>query len=134
MAQLCQHLEELHALDTSVLVISFGTFRGAQRWMEETCTPFKLLLDPDRVVYRMYGLERSLRRSWGLKTIWRYIRLLAAGRRWRGIQGDSAQLGGDFIIDKNGVIHLAHRSHDPTDRPDTALLLNILQELQQANS
>lgn len=84
-------------MNTDVLIISFGTLPLAQAWLEETCSPFRLLLDPRRDAYRAYGFERSFRRSWNLRTIWRYAQLLASGRRWRGIQGDSAQLGGDML-------------------------------------
>jgi len=62
--------------------------------------------------------------------MWRYVHLLIAGRKWRGIQGDSAQLGGDFIVDKNGIVRLAYRSHDPTDRPSVDDLLSLLQQLE----
>ncbi len=126
MAQLCQHQDELDRLNVEVLIISFGTLPAAERWLKETCSPFRLLLDPERSVYDAYGLERSVARSWNLRTIWRYVQLLASGRRWRGIQGDSAQLGGDFIVDAEGVVQLAHRSHDPTDRPDIEDLLSNL--------
>lgn len=61
--------------------------------------------------------------------MWRYVQLLASGRKWRGIQGDSAQLGGDFIVDANGVVRLAYRSHDPTDRPSVDTLINQLHQL-----
>jgi len=112
-----------------VIIISFGSYPAAQSWLKETCAPFQLLLDSERVVYQAYGLERSFLHSWGPKTIWRYVRLLTAGRKWRGIQGDSAQLGGDFIVDTNGVIRLAYRSHDPTDRPSTDHLMDLLEQL-----
>jgi peroxiredoxin len=125
---LCQHQEDLDRLNVEVLIISFGTLPAAERWLEETCSPFRLLLDPERTVYEAYGLERSLARSWNLRTIWRYVQLLASGRRWRGIQGDSAQLGGDFIVDADGIVQLVYRSHDPTDRPDVDDLLSILRQ------
>jgi peroxiredoxin len=118
-------------LNTQVWIISFGTQASVQVWLEETCAPFPVLLDPDREAYRAYGLERSLLRSWNLKTIKRYAQLLTKGRRWRGIQGDSAQLGGDFIVDKSGVVRLAYPSHDPTDRPPVADLLDILAQLNE---
>ena len=111
------------------MIISFGTLPAVQAWLRETCAPFQVLLDSERVTYQTYGLERSFLRSWGPKAIWRYIQLFAAGRRWRGIQGDSTQLGGDFIVDKHGVIQLAYRSHDPTDRPSAAHLVSELQKL-----
>lgn len=132
MAQLCQNLDELDQTNTRVLIITFGSLLGAQKWLEETCSPFHLLLDPEKKVYQAYGLERSLLRSWNLRTLWTYVKLLAAGRKWRGIQGDSAQLGGDFIIDSLGKIHLAYRSYDPTDRPSVQDLLAILRSIHSA--
>ena len=126
MAQLCQYQEHISELDTQVLIISFGTLPSAQKWLDETCSPFHLLLDPQRTVYRAYGLERSWRRSWNLRTIWRYAQLLSSGRRWRGIQGDSAQLGADFVVDARGIVRLAYRSRDPTDRPSVEHILAIL--------
>jgi hypothetical protein len=54
---------------------------------------------------------------------------LRSGRRWRGIQGDSAQLGGDFVVDKTGVLRMAYRSEDPTDRPPIEHILTVLDRL-----
>jgi hypothetical protein len=129
VAQLRQHLDDLDGLNTQVLIISFSTLPAAQSWLEETGAPFRLLLDPGRVVYRAYGLERSWRRAWNLRTIRRYAQLLRSGRRWRGIQGDSAQLGGDFILDAAGVLRMAYRSDDPTDRPPIEHILTVLHRL-----
>jgi len=126
VAQLCQKIDKLQDLNTKVIIISFGTYPAAQAWLKETCTPFQVLLDTDRVICQAYGLGRSFLRSWGPKTIRRYVRLLAAGRKWRGIQGDSTQLGGDFIVDANGVIQLAYRSHDPTDRSAVDTVMRLL--------
>lgn len=123
------HQDELHSLNVEVLLISFGSAPSARAWLEETRSPFTLLLDPDRAVYCSYGAERSLLRSWNIRTIWLYLRLLLSGRRWRGIQGDSSQLGGDFIVGSDGKVRLAYRSHDPTDRPTMARLLTVLRQL-----
>lgn len=129
MAQLRLHEAELRSLNTETYVISFGAGSLARVWLEETGVPFTLLLDPERAAYQAYGLERSLLRSWGPKTFLRYVKLLVSGRRWRGVQGDSGQLGGDLIVDAQGIIRLAHPSHDPTDRPAVAQLLAMLHEI-----
>jgi peroxiredoxin len=131
VAQLCQNIDEFQAHNTKVIIITFGTLPAAKVWLKETCSPFHLLLDTEREVYRSYGLERSLLRSWGLKTLWHYMRLLASGRRWHGIQGDSTQLGGDFIVDVDGVIRLVYPSHDPTDRPSVDNLMVVLRQLNK---
>lgn len=117
-----------------MLIITFGSVGLARAWLAETCSSFHLLLDPSRRVYNRYGLERSLWRSWSLKTIWRYVQLLRAGRQWRGIQDDSAQLGGDFIVDSGGIVRLAYRSHDPTDRPSIEKLFSIFDQIVTGNS
>jgi peroxiredoxin len=126
VAQLCQQVPEFGALNTRIILISFGSPDRARIWLDQTNVPFTLLLDPERKAYRAYGLEYSLLRSWGLNVWQRYAELLLKGRKWRGIQGNSGQLGGDVIVDSKGRIRLAYRSHDPTDRPDVQSLLAAL--------
>jgi len=122
--------EDIKALNTEVVVISFSTGEWAQAWLNETQAPFSMLLDPKRAAYSAYGLDHSLLRSWGPKTIWQYARLLLTGRRRRGIQGDSGQLGGDFIVDTTGVIRFSHPSRNPTDRPSVDRLLAGLNQIK----
>lgn len=130
MAQLCPYYDQIKALNTEVIVVSFETGYWLQVWQSETEAPFPLLLDPDRQAYRAYGLERSLLRSWGPKNLWYYFKALIGGRRTHTTGGDTSQLGGDFIVDAQGIIHLAHPSQDPTDRPPIAKLLATLEQLQ----
>ena len=66
--------------------------------------------------------------------MWRYAQLMAAGKRWRGIQGDSTQLGGDFIIDRKGIVRFAYPSRDPTDRHPVDTLLAVLHQLDDDKS
>lgn len=129
MAQLRHHARGLQARQAHIALISFGTPAQARAWLEETGAPFSLWLDPDRRAYRAYGLERSIVRSWGPHTLLAYVRLMASGRTWRGIQGDSNQLGGDFIVDASGVLRFIHRSADPADRPAAKTLLRALTNL-----
>lgn len=126
MAQLCQRKEEFDTLGTQIAIITFGSELGARIWQKETGAPFKILLDPESLAYDAYGLEHSMLRSWDPITILTYIRLILKGRNWRGIQGDSGQLGGNILIDIDGIVQLAYRSHGTTDRPPVDLLLSIL--------
>ena len=126
MAQLCQRSAEFEVLNTRIVVISFGKPDQARIWLGQTNVPFILLLDPERKAYRAYGLEYSLLRSWAPNVWLRYAQLILRGRKWRGIQDDSGQLGGDVVVDSSGYIRLIHRSHDPTNRPDIDALLTAL--------
>ena len=57
------------------------------------------------------------------RLVWRVKRL------YRPI-GDIMQVGGDFIVDGEGVIRFAHSHEDPTDRPDVAELLRLIGSLR----
>jgi alkyl hydroperoxide reductase subunit AhpC len=129
VAQLCRHADEFAHLGTDILIVSFADEERARLWLRETGTRFPLLLDPDRRVYRAYGLERSVARTWTPRVVWYYFRQLAAGRRLGPIESDPHQLGGDFIIDTRGIVRFAHREWDPVDRPPVARLLEVLRSL-----
>lgn len=99
---MCHHLETFRKLGAHVVLVSFGSPSSAVQWLRETAAPFSVWLDPGREAYRAFGVDRSLFRSWGPRTIMTYARLMLEGRSWRGIQGDSSQLGGGFIVDTSG--------------------------------
>jgi hypothetical protein len=128
VAQLCQYENELKQLNTDVILISFGRQNEAKEWLQEVCSSFQLLLDPERRVYTSYKLKHSWFSSWNFKTIAYYLRALIGGKKWRGVIGDSAQLGGDFIINKDRLFLLKYPSGEATDRPDVSEILNILRE------
>ncbi|MEE8419819.1 MAG: peroxiredoxin-like family protein [Dehalococcoidales bacterium] len=128
VAQLCQRREELDRLNVTVLLISFGPREKAGEWLEEMCPSFQLLIDTDYNVYGAYNLKHSRSGSWNLKTLFYYIRILAGGTKWRGIIGDSTQLGGDFIINRDGSFQLEYPSKMATDRPSVPELMDLLKE------
>jgi alkyl hydroperoxide reductase subunit AhpC len=127
---LCARQDEIAALNTRVFIISFGTLPAVQQWMNETCTTFTVLLDRERTVYNAYGLERSRLRAFSPRTLWFYATRHLRGKQMHSSHGDdTSQLGGDFIVDKNGLLRLSYPSHDPVDRPPVQALLDILRQL-----
>lgn len=128
MAQLCRQQEELKHLNTEVVLISYGQQKEAREWLKEVCPSFQLLLDPEREVYHSYALKHSWPGSWNLKTLLYYVKALSSGTKWRGIKGDPVQLGGDFIIGRDGLFLLKHPSTQATDRPGVSDILDILRE------
>ncbi len=130
MAQLCQHHDEFKERNTRVIIISFGTLPAIQQWMRDNCVSFTVLLDQERNIYNAYGLERSFWRSRNLKTRWVYFKAWLSGEKAQDSYGDdTSQLGGDFIVDKNGILRFVYPSNDPTDRPTIEKLLKILDQL-----
>ncbi|MFP3854841.1 MAG: SelL-related redox protein [Anaerolineales bacterium] len=133
VVQVCTRRKAFKEKGVRIVVVSFtANLEWAERWLEETCQAFPMLLDPERDLYESFGLERSLLRAWNPRTLLRYAREILRGRELKGIQGDSAQLGGDFLVDEGGILRFAYKSHDPTDRPSVEELLLALDELENS--
>jgi len=111
-------------------VLAITPLDGAplQRFMSEIKLPFPVLADPQRQVYRAYGLERGL--ALGPGSVIKFLRLLwREGRFYRPLS-DPLQTGGDFVIDGKGQIRFASTSADPTDRPQARTLFHMLLDLR----
>ncbi len=134
MAQVAAHTTELAALETQVVTISFESSYWTKVWLEETHSPFPFLIDPEREAYRAYGLQASALRAWSPRTLWYYLKAAWQGRERLGKRGDTDQLGGDFIVDRQGIVRLAQPSRDPLDRPTVAQILNVLRGLEEYRS
>lgn len=100
--------------------------------MKEVCGTFTVLLDRERIAYKAYQLERSRLRSWHPRVVWIYIKRWFQRDEFYGSHGDdTSQLGGDFIVNQNGVLRLIHPSHDPSDRPSVDELVNALKQIDR---
>jgi peroxiredoxin len=130
VVQLLPFKNEFEARRTNVTIISFGAPTLAHKWIEDTKSSFRFLIDREKNAYQAYGLESSLIRAWSPRSWFAYARLMSQGWKWQGIQGDSSQMGGDFIIDQGGIIHMAHRSHAPTDRPEIDEIIKVLDNIK----
>jgi alkyl hydroperoxide reductase subunit AhpC len=127
---LCARQNEFAKLNTRVYIISFGTLLALQQWMNEVCNTFTVLLDPERAAYKAYQLERSRLRSWHPRVVWIYSKRWFQGGDFYDSHGDdTSQLGGDFIVDKNGILRLVYPSRDPVDRPPVDDLLKVIEKL-----
>ncbi len=129
MAQVVAHQAEFATLQTNVVTISFGTPYWAQMWLQETGSPFPFLVDAERAAYLAYGLESSVFRSWSPANLWYYTKAILQKRETFGRRGDPHQLGGDFIIDPQGIVRLVHPSREPTDRPSLYEVWRVLKQI-----
>lgn len=91
--------------------------------------PFSILVDPERVAYRVYGLGRgSVARIYGLKAAKRYAEIF----RSKGFGGlrrpteDTMQLGGDFVIGPDGTLVYGFWGQGPADRPSVDDLIDAV--------
>jgi hypothetical protein len=116
------------ALGVTVLVVTFEIPRAARAYVEETGLGWPLLLDGSRWLYRAYGMESGRWWAiWGPATWLAYARAIVRGHRLRRPTGDVNQLGGDILIDPDGIVRLQHVGSGPADRPSVESLLRVVQ-------
>ncbi len=119
-----QRYGEIQAKGAEVLAISF---EPKERWFQLTRQlqlPFTILSDQERDVYFAYSLAQGhLLKMFSPKTIWIYLKHFARGRRYRHAASDWRQLGGDFILDEDGIVLYEHRGQTPSDRPSLDSLI-----------
>ncbi len=115
---MCQHAQELEALNTAVLIVTFQSGALAEAYVESHDFPWPVVKDETLALYHAYGMERGRWwEIWGPSSIWIYAKLLLRGRRAQSQQGDPRQLGGDVLIDPNGIVRMHYVGDGPADRP-----------------
>ncbi len=118
---------ELASLEVAVAVVTFDSGPMAEGYVRQTRWPWPLLVDSERTLYQAYGMMRG--RAWDLygpPAIWAYLKLLARGRRLRQAGSDVTQLGGDVLVDPEGVVRLHYIGSGPADRPAVERLLDVV--------
>jgi len=119
-------MDDFRRRATRIVLVTFGNPEWVRMWQEETASPFRILLDPERHAYRAFGLERSHVRVFSPRTLLRYGRQMLSGNPIPPKRGDPFQLGGDFVVDRDGTILYAHASRTPSDRPPVEEILAAL--------
>jgi len=127
LSQLRHKHSEIEAMGGVVLAVSFEPRGRLFQLSRELRLPFPLLTDPAMDSYRSYGLQRgSLRQIFSLRTVLTYVKLLARGRSYHFRRSDLRQLGGDFVVDAEGMIQYQYRSDAPNDRPNVDELIRVI--------
>ena len=110
------------------MVVASGTRESGLRWLETYQSPFPLLLDQDRVLYRMFGIKRLLEVAWDLKVFIAYAEAVAGGRvdniAYNG--DDVTVIGGDFVVDASGKVLYSYCSQEQYDRPQVNDLIKAI--------
>lgn len=128
MSQLRQQETRLKELEIQVYVVTFDADFMAIAYLNEIGLPWPLLLDSQQSLYRDYGMAQG---SWwslyGVPSIWKYLKLIGSGR-WPGRPGkDWSQLGGDVLIDPQGIVRFHYVSTGPHDRPAVESLMAVVE-------
>lgn len=129
--QLQQHEKEFESLDVKVVVVTFEIEALARAYLEDMKLSWPLLVDLSREIYQAYGMERG--KWWNIyspATLWMYFKLMIRGRKPQRATGDPNQLGGDVLIDPDGIVRFQHVGAGPADRPIVAKLLEVIRQIE----
>lgn len=127
MAELEGQKSPLEARSVRVVVVSYGCLEGAQVWLQQTGCKFDMLLDPQRQIYKTFGLGSSYAKVMKFGTMLQYSEFVVQHRSFPDVPpqflGDIYQMGGDFLLDEGGKVIFSHTSKTPIDRPKMGDLL-----------
>ena len=131
MSQLRHQQERLKDLKIQVKIVGFDSDALARDYVQQTELSWPLLLDTNRELYSAYGMERG---SWWSVSnpvaIARYVGLMLGGQKPGKPGCDVFQLGGDVLIDPDGIVRLHHASVDPHDRPSPEAIFEIVESVK----
>lgn len=86
-----------------------------------------MLVDDELALYKAYGFERaSLGRLMGPITTLKYVWLMLTGTKPGRPGKDIRQMGGNVLIDPEGVVRMHHQSVTPHDRPSIEEILDCV--------
>jgi hypothetical protein len=87
----------------------------------------RFVSDPQLAAYHAYGLGRHSRlKAYGPKIVWQYLHFITQGKPLRLPHGDTLQKGGDFVVNRQGLITLSHIGRDQSERPEMSDVLAAL--------
>jgi peroxiredoxin len=123
--------DRLERAGATVVVVSFEARERAAWLRDRLHLPFVIALDPHRNGYRSFALRRAsfLRTYTHPGVVSFYARALLQGHIPGLHHGqDRRQLGGDFVLDRDGVIVLAHPERGPEDRTPVGSILRAVED------
>jgi peroxiredoxin len=123
--------ERFDQAGATVGVIGMGRPDQAGAVCHRRQVPFACLTSPDGSAHRAYGLRRgTLNQVAGPLTWLPWLRNQVTGNpQGRFGQGDVAQLGGTFVVDRAGIIRYVHRGRRADDNPPNEEVLEAVATL-----
>ena len=118
---------ELDLLNVEIKIITFDNDFLAESYLHHANIDWPLLIDEKGKTYEDYGLQRA--GWWTLYnplSILRYLKLMFSGTRPGKPGKDWNQLGGDVLIDPEGIVRLHYISKSPHDRPEIDSILEMV--------
>lgn len=117
-------------------LVGSGNAVFARAFVEDFNLDLPVFVDPALDAFRAARLRRGIEAVASTGFLSNAFRAYRAGAKQTGIEGDPWQLGGVFVFDAQGRLHLAHRSGTAGDHPPKETIrqavANAVQEKEPA--
>ena len=107
----------IHAAGAELVIVGNGTPQQAEWFAEDVGLTTPVLTDPTLAVYQALRSRRGLAGILDPRVFLRAIGAMRNGFRQHGVQGDPTQLGGVFVVHRDGALAFAYRSRFAGDYP-----------------
>lgn len=109
-----------------VILVGQGSPEESERFRMEFAPDLPVISDPDRELFRAYGLGRgSLAQMASPGVLFRGFSAMSRGNMPGIPKGDVLQLAGVFLVDTEGLIRYAYFAKDASDYPSVENLLGL---------
>ncbi|MBI2609088.1 MAG: AhpC/TSA family protein [Deltaproteobacteria bacterium] len=125
--------DQFEACGVDIIIVSFSEGLKLQEYIEYYKWIFPIYSDAERKIYKLFGLGRARKTQiFTFGVIWKYLKLIAQGKKLKKTNEDVYQLGGDFMIDGKGILQYCFESENPDDRPSIEELLKTAKNYLQS--
>lgn len=119
-----ERYDAFQAEGIAVAAVGQGTPRDARWFGEQMSVPFPILSDAGRSAYAAYGLmDGTVEQVYSPTPGLRLAAAMLRGHLPHRTIGSVRQLPGTFVIDRNGIVRMAHPGLHAADVPEIATLL-----------
>jgi len=130
-----QQQNRIDELNLQIQVITFDDASRAQLYSQNMHLSWPVLIDHDRRAYAAYQMQRAgLWELYNPVSIAKYLSLMIKGNRPGKPGKDWHQLGGDVLMDPQGIVRLHHVSRTPHDRPTPDQIFELIRSRSETGS
>jgi NAD(P)-dependent dehydrogenase (short-subunit alcohol dehydrogenase family) len=120
-------IDDIRARGAELVIVGNGTPHFASAFREDYQLDGPLLVDPELRAYRAAGLRRGRVEALSPRMPLNAFRALRSGARQGAVQGDPWQLGGVFVIRRDGELAYRYVSREAGDHPPVEDILAALE-------
>lgn len=119
-----QRFAALEAADIHVVAVFHSSVKSLREHVEVKDIPFPLVADPDKLAYKLYGVEDSPRAMAAPAVLGKAVRAIARGYFPKPAEGGQNGLPADFLLER-GVVRYAHYGKHAADTLSVAEVLKL---------